>query len=593
MDSTKIPIPPGISSEIIGFRILGSCWLFAKNTYQPSYWMMLKREGFSGDLLSSSSELEGITNYLDRSMLDDIYRLHHGDLPDHYFDFTLRNDVEHLVLSGQIKVFRLADDKFLRLTDPYDSLYASNESIDLQIENPVVARRYALANELGQDIVARWTKKDAEDLEHWNNFVIWREAIEAYDVGAEAVDTAGDFIVGIWDIGCFVVEIAYEGAKTYIKLQAAYLNTLHNAVTGDFEAIRKDLEAIGVWLDESVDSAQKLVDKAKEGMRVFDELMSDRITRELIYDYLDSLYQSVPYRDSRTLLLRLVFEIGIEVLLAFATAGAANVARRSAQAASTTNKAVKASNTAKRIGPFTQRAIDLMVDLAKVLDKRELKIEHKPAPDLDVPDYAKKPNYKPHEGVAPLDGDQVFKRDHPDGDTKDPYTLQEDGKPLGSKEGVMPSDARGMKKFSSEHQRLIDEEGYPDVSGRGDFENFSDIKPVELKEGDKIYRIVDEGSAEASGKSGTYWARELPENKAAWREGYAVKDSWNDNGYYVEHTVGPEGMKVWEGKTAGQQYDQFNGKDFYLEGGESQLYVEYNSISGLEPKVTTWPDSSI
>jgi hypothetical protein len=155
----------------------------------------------------------------------------------------------------------------------------------------------------------------------------------------------------------------------------------------------------------------------------------------------------------------------------------------------------------------------------------------------------------------------------------------------------MPADAQGLEKLTPEHSRLI-EEGYPDIVSREDYKNFSDIQPTELKEGDTIYRIVDEGSAEASGKSGSYWARDLPENKTAWRDGYAVKDSWNDNGYYVEHTVGPEGIKTWEGTTAGQQYKEFNGEEFHLEGGQQQLYVEYNSIPNLQPSTTQWPDAA-
>ncbi|WP_051786374.1 hypothetical protein [Endozoicomonas numazuensis] len=220
---------------------------------------------------------------------------------------------------------------------------------------------------------------------------------------------------------------------------------------------------------------------------------------------------------------------------------------------------------------------------------KDLPVDNRPPPQNNPPP---KGDYMPREGVTPLDGDRVYKRDHLGGDTKDPYTLQEDGKPLGAKEGVMPADALGLDEFDPELQKLIDEQGYPDVAGREDFMNFSDIKPVELKEGETIYRIVDEGSAEARGGSGTYWAREIPQNKSAWRDGYAVKDSWNDNGYYVEHTVGPEGMKVWEGTTAGQKYETFEGKKFYLEGGQQQLYVEYNSIPNLSPKVTTWSDAA-
>jgi hypothetical protein len=36
----------------------------------------------------------------------------------------------------------------------------------------------------------------------------------------------------------------------------------------------------------------------------------------------------------------------------------------------------------------------------------------------------------------------------------------------------------------------------------------------------------------------------MPKNKTQWRKDYAVKDSWNDNGYYIEETVGPDGLKV-------------------------------------------------
>lgn len=192
--------------------------------------------------------------------------------------------------------------------------------------------------------------------------------------------------------------------------------------------------------------------------------------------------------------------------------------------------------------------------------------------------------------LKPYVGDKVFKKQHSDGAEKDPYTLMADGLPQGAKEGTIPKHAKGLKNFPKDLQPLL-EEGYPDVVGRGDFQNFSDIEPKILPPGTKIYRIVDEGSSEARGESGCYWATELPKNKTAWRGDYAVKDSWNDNGYFVEHTVGEEGLKVWQGKTAGQQYRKHNGKEFYLEGGETQLYVGYKEIPDLKPKHTNWPDA--
>jgi hypothetical protein len=220
---------------------------------------------------------------------------------------------------------------------------------------------------------------------------------------------------------------------------------------------------------------------------------------------------------------------------------------------------------------------------------------------IGKPDGAEVPsaaNYKPKEGFTPLVGNDVHKRYHPDGhqpdpnnpmDRGDPYTLQADGKPMGAKEGVMPKNAKGLKELDPEYQRLIEEKGYPDIVKKKDIRNFSDIQPTELKEGDTIYRIIDEKANSA----GSYWTRELPASKTEWRDGYAVKDSWNDNGYYVEHTVGKDGLKAWDGTTAGQQYDKFNGNDFYLEGGQQQLFIERDVITGLQPQTTNWTDTGL
>lgn len=203
---------------------------------------------------------------------------------------------------------------------------------------------------------------------------------------------------------------------------------------------------------------------------------------------------------------------------------------------------------------------------------------------------AKAAEHDAQPALQPYVGDKVFKQKHLDGHEQDPYTLREDGLPQGAKEGFMPTHAEGLKELPEQYSSLLSE-GYPDVVSRKDFKNFSDIEPVVLPPGTKIYRIVDEGCSEAKGESGCYWAFELADNKTAWRSDFAVKDSWNDNGYYVEHTVGEDGLKVWQGKTAGQQYEEHNDNDFYLEGGETQLYVSYNEVPNLQPKLTNWADA--
>lgn len=79
----------------------------------------------------------------------------------------------------------------------------------------------------------------------------------------------------------------------------------------------------------------------------------------------------------------------------------------------------------------------------------------------------------------------------------------------------------------------------------------------------------------------------MPKNKTRWRSCYAVKASWNDDGYCVEHTVGPDGLKAWSGKSAGQRYRDSN---FFLPGGEEQIFIAPGSAAASPPRLTLWPE---
>lgn len=190
----------------------------------------------------------------------------------------------------------------------------------------------------------------------------------------------------------------------------------------------------------------------------------------------------------------------------------------------------------------------------------------------------------------------TFKREHRSGAATDPYTLQADGNPLGAKVGVMPPEMFGLDELPEGHDELVSQ-GYPSLNIQysprkftQDFANFSTAEPDILPPGTKIYRIVDE----AANPAGSYWATELPSSKAGWRGDYAVKDSWNDNGYFTEYTVPEgEGLKVWRGKTAGQEYREHDGKNFYLEGGNEQLFIARNAVSPEPKKLTNWSDATL
>ncbi|GAB1269260.1 hypothetical protein NBRC116493_25130 [Aurantivibrio infirmus] len=371
MGSSIINVPITIKDRMVGFVMNARIWLFADHIYNPSYWLILKREGFSGNINFNSVELSYELVQFDRDALTEIYRIHHGEFPNPGIGSQLLPEVEHLILSGRVKVFVLELDLLTRVGDPYDPLMNESQGF-YDSGEPVLATRNQLAEELGRVIGTRWLGKDSADQLHWDRSVIIREMVERYDEGVAVVDTVIDVIVGLWEIGVFAVKLV----GSIVEFQ---LDIVGKAVTGDFEGIKDQLLQLGI---DTVNSVQDAITKAKQGYDILQRLNKDPQSQALLYDFFDSLYQSIHYRDTRTIGIRIISAVGIEVLIALATAGAGNVARVAASsAAKTVNAARGSAAVARNIGPFTAKSIDLMGDLAKLL-KSNTKI---PDEHLDLP----------------------------------------------------------------------------------------------------------------------------------------------------------------------------------------------------------------
>jgi hypothetical protein len=85
----------------------------------------------------------------------------------------------------------------------------------------------------------------------------------------------------------------------------------------------------------------------------------------------------------------------------------------------------------------------------------------------------------------------------------------------------------------------------------------------------KLYRVVDP-SNEAGG---IFWMTETEfkaiKNRDEWREKFAVKPEWNQNGSVVEYEIkASEELPVWRGPAASQKLE---GTGYYLEGGSEQI----------------------
>jgi hypothetical protein len=126
-------------------------------------------------------------------------------------------------------------------------------------------------------------------------------------------------------------------------------------------------------------------------------------------------------------------------------------------------------------------------------------------------------------------------------------------------------------------------DGWPQMSDRTATTFGSEPRPVEYPPGTKLYRVIDSDKS----ASGSFWSTEPPPStEGAWRGSAAVKDPWNGDGGYVQHQVGPEGLKAWAGSAAPQEAATTGS---VLPGGAQQAWVPPNSITPVNPpQPTPW-----
>ncbi len=120
-------------------------------------------------------------------------------------------------------------------------------------------------------------------------------------------------------------------------------------------------------------------------------------------------------------------------------------------------------------------------------------------------------------------------------------------------------------------------------------ETFTDVTAKTLSPGQKIYRVLGEDQL----PDGSFWMYSLPTSKADFFGGTAVRPEWNAATHYVEYTVPPSGLKVWDGTTARQPILDDVGT-VHLPGGKTQIYIPDalrqvgNDFENLPLKLMNW-----
>jgi uncharacterized Zn-binding protein involved in type VI secretion len=126
-------------------------------------------------------------------------------------------------------------------------------------------------------------------------------------------------------------------------------------------------------------------------------------------------------------------------------------------------------------------------------------------------------------------------------------------------------------------------DGWPSISDDTAKTFGADPTPVKYAPGTKLYRVI--GSDRSS--DGSFWTTDPPPaTEAEWRGDSAVKDSWNGDGGYVEHTVGPDGLRAWSGPIAPQDAAV---DGYVLPGNGQQTWVPPGTLKpDGPPQPTPW-----
>ena len=107
---------------------------------------------------------------------------------------------------------------------------------------------------------------------------------------------------------------------------------------------------------------------------------------------------------------------------------------------------------------------------------------------------------------------------------------------------------------------------------------------VQLKPGDKLYRVANDPASDPFGHSGGYWTRTPPAGLHEVIGGTAVVPEWNNFQRVYEFTVPPladpasgSDFHAWEGPAASQPvskiYDEKHDNGYCLPGGGNQLFL--------------------
>ncbi len=330
----------------LAYRVHNDLWLFASEHYDASPWLVLRRRSPS---MLDEQVVDSIPGDVRRELLGRLGGVEAADIPR--FNYFVGRDLRRLIRSGEIKGYHLSHDESHRLFDEEDALVywpgdLSHPPASAGSGALLRHSRLELAEELGHSLLVRWQQADIGNRILWNEPAYQRALIR---VGA-AMTAIGEGALGVWQslvalakLGVAVVRVAGDSIRFTLRMAG-------NVASGDIQAAAAELRAIGIQVADTVQSIREL---AERGVAFLNQLMDDAKARLMLRNYLIGMYHSVSDIDRLSRAVRFSVEIGLEVLIAIATAGA--------------GAALAASSAVRRIGPFTVEAVNRIANMARAV----------------------------------------------------------------------------------------------------------------------------------------------------------------------------------------------------------------------------------
>ncbi len=313
-------------------------YLIAGQDYWPTYWVASHRDEMSGVIVAQ------FVNDLQIDTVHDILDRYSQTPPsgNHNYDpLSLRRELIQLIQLKKIKVYKLSRLHYTStLMDINNHLTSDLNIIDRvthRSEENLLHKQLELSQELSTILSVRWEHKIRMDDQFWAQ--AWYNRLLVVTGGA--LNSIGEGIAGLVKLGAVVIEGVYDASAYQLKL-------LGQLSQGEFEQVGRELVKLGI---DTVNEVEDLQQQIQQGYEILEPLLEDEKSRKLLMDFLSGYVDSVPYVEKGAFAV----SIPLEVLIALATMGA--------------GAAITASNAARRVGQFSTRALELIIELSRALKR--------------------------------------------------------------------------------------------------------------------------------------------------------------------------------------------------------------------------------